>query len=125
MATPDSPKQGDRTKERRTEARQLSEVYHSAEFRIDTSGYLFQTRIRNVSPRGMCLLLRQDSRVIDKIEAGKVLEVKYYSTDSSRPPETRQTRIVHVTRETQGKFKDHVLVGLCIADEPEPRPTSS
>lgn len=117
MTPSDHPGPGERERERRAEARQPLEDYHSAEFRIDPSGYLFQTRIWNVSARGMCLLLRQDSRVIGKLEVGKELEVNYYPTDASRPPETRRTRIVHITRETQGKFEDHVLVGLCITGE--------
>jgi len=125
MTTSDDPGQGERAAERRAEARQPTEDYHSAEFRIDPSGYLFQTRIWNFSYRGMCLLLREDSRVIGKLEVGRELEVNYYPTDASRPPETRRTRIVHITRETQGKFKDHVLVGLCLADEPAPSPSSS
>ena len=125
MTTSDDPGQGERAAERRAEARQPSEDYHSAEFRIDPSGYLFQTRIWNFSSRGMCLLLREDSRVIEKLAVGKELEVNYYPTDASRPPETRQTRIVHITREAEGKFKDHVLVGLHIMDEPEPPPPSS
>ncbi len=100
--------------ERRAEARSAPETYHSAEFRIDATGCLFQSRIWNVSARGMCLLARADSEVLENLEIGKQMEVKYYPQDPSRPPETRRTRIAHVTRESEGKFKNHVLIGLQI-----------
>jgi hypothetical protein len=108
-----------RTAERRREPRRPPDTYTSAEFRMNTAKCLFQSRVWNFSSRGMCLLLREDSSVLEDLEIGKVMEVKYYPADLSRPPETRRTRIAHITRESEGKFKNHFLIGLRIVDEPE------
>jgi hypothetical protein len=104
------------TAEKRCEPRRPPETYTSAEFRMNTVKCLFQSRVWNFSSQGMCLLLKEDSSVLESLEIGKELEVKYYPADSSRPPETRKTRIAHITRESEGKFKNHFLIGLRIVE---------
>jgi hypothetical protein len=113
----DNVDQTNRVAERRSEARTSPEQYHSAEFRLKTSSCLFQSKIWNVSARGMCLLVKEDSEVLENLEVGKVLEVTYYPQDLSQPTETRMTRIAHITRESQGRFKNHALIGLLITGE--------
>jgi hypothetical protein len=106
-----------RMDEKRSEARNSPEKYHSAEFRLDASSCLYQSKIWNVSSKGMCLLVREDSEVLGNLEVGKVLEVKYYPNDLSQPAETLKTKIAHVTRESQGRFKNHFLIGLLIVSD--------
>ena len=105
--------------EKRREPRTRPATYTSAEFRMNTVQCLFQSRVWNFSSQGMCLLLKEDSNALESLEIGKELEVKYYPSDRSRPPETRKTRIAHITRESEGKFKDHFLIGLRIVEEAE------
>lgn len=105
--------------EKRREPRTCPATYTSAEFRINTVQCLFQSRVWNFSSQGMCLLLKEDSSALESLEIGKEIEVTYYPADRSRPPETRKTRIAHITRENGGKFKDHFLIGLRIVEEAE------
>ncbi len=111
--------------ERRREPRNRPETYTSAEFQIDTAQCRFQARVWNFSSHGMCLLLKEDSSALESLEIDKELEVKYYPADLSRPPEVRKTRIAHITQESEGKFKNHFLIGLRIVEKPENIPTTA
>jgi hypothetical protein len=100
--------------EKRSEPRTELENYHSVEFRVSELGSLYQFKIWNMSSRGLCLLVREDSEILKDIEVGSVLDMKYYTTDFSQPPEELKTQIKHITREPEGRFKGHFLVGLQI-----------
>ncbi|MCK4485159.1 MAG: hypothetical protein KAU38_00170 [Desulfobacterales bacterium] len=40
-----------------------------------------------------------------------------YPTDSSSPPEYLKTQIKHITKDEQGQFKGHSLVGLLVLEK--------
>ena len=101
-------------KERRFELRTKPEKYHSVEFKIPESNCLYQFKIWNVSSKGSCLLVRDDSDVLKKIEVGDVFDMKFYPADLFQPPEMLKTKIIHMNPENQGRFKGHYLVGLLI-----------
>lgn len=100
--------------EKRSEPRQELEQYHSVEFKVTEQGYLYQFKIWNVSDRGMCLLVRDDSEILNDIAVGDILDMKYYTTDFSRPAQKLKTQIKHITKEDHGRFKGHHLLGLHI-----------
>ena len=103
--------------EKRSEPRTELEEYHSVEFKIPDLGSLYQFKVWNISSKGMCLLVREDSDVVKHIEVGNVMDMKCYRTDFSLPPENLKIRIKHITKEDLGRFKGHYLVGLLILEE--------
>ncbi len=105
--------------EKRSEPRTESEKYHSVEFKETESGHLYQFKIWNMSSKGMCLVIREDSAILNDLEVGKVLNMKYHTTDFSLPPEELKTEIKHITKEDQGRYKGHHLVGLLILENQE------
>lgn len=105
--------------EKRSEPRTELEKYHSVEFKETESGHLYQFKIWNMSSKGMCLVVREDSAILNDLEVGKVLNMKYHTTDFSLPPEELKTEIKHITKEDQGRYKGHHLVGLLILENQE------
>lgn len=105
--------------EKRSEPRTELEKYHSVEFKVQEQGNLYQFKIWNLSAKGMCLLVRDDSEILSDLEVGRVLDMKYYTTDFSQPAEALKTEIKHITKEEEGRFKGHVLVGLLVLDDPK------
>lgn len=99
---------------RRSEPRKPVDQYHSVELTFSPNRIIYQFRIWNISQKGMCILLKEDSALLDHIHVGDVLEMKYYPTEESRPTEFFRTKIQHITKEDQGRFKGHYLVGLFI-----------
>jgi len=103
---------------RRSEPRSLTDQYHCVEFQIYSIGSFYQFKIWDISNKGLCILVKENSAVLNHIKVDDVIEMKYYPTESSGVIEDIKTKIRHITKSEQGRFKGHYLVGLSILDEP-------
>ena len=103
--------------EKRSEPRTELEKYHSVEFHLADLDFIYQFKIWNMSSKGMCLLVREDSDVLKHLKVGNVLDMKCYTTDISLPPENLKIQIKHITQDEQGRFKGHYLVGLLVLEK--------
>ena len=100
----------------RSEERKIADQYHSVEFMIKDLGSYYQAKIRDISSRGLCVLVREDSNVIEHLRVGDILDMRYYPSQPRRPVDEWRTEIRHITKDEQGRFKHHYLVGLSIFD---------
>ena len=101
-------------KERRSEPRSIIDQYYSVEFSIRECPFTYQFKIWDISPRGICALVKEDSDLLNYLKVGDILNLKYYTTDSSKPIEFLKTEIRHITKDDTGRFKSLYLVGLSI-----------
>ena len=62
-------------------------------------------------------MVKKDSDLLEHLKVGNILNIKYYPTDSSCPTEYLKTQIKHITKDKQGRFRNHVLVGLFILEK--------
>jgi len=76
--------------------------------------------VRDVSPSGIGILVNESSAVLDHLEVGNVLEMKYNPMNSSDLPEYLKTEIKHITKIEQGQYKGHYLIGMLILEREEP-----
>jgi len=106
----------DNSMERRSEPGSIRNQYYSVEFSLKKTIFLYQFKIRNISPEGICVLVREDSDLLNYIKAGDILDLKYYKTDSSQSAELK-TEIRHITENDTGRFKGLYLVGLSILED--------
>ena len=104
----------DNLKERRSELRSIIDQYYSVEFALSGCSFVYQFRIWNISSKGICVLVKEDSDLLNHLKVGDILNLKYYTTDSSKPIEFLKTEIKHITKDEQGRFKGVYLVGLSI-----------
>jgi len=102
--------------ERKSEHRTQVHQYYSVEFSIHGLDIPYQFKIWNMPSTPMCVLVREDSAILPRLNVGDTLNMKYYSTDSVYPSDYLQTAIIHVTKNDQGRFKGHYLVGLEIQE---------
>jgi CRISPR/Cas system-associated endonuclease Cas1 len=102
------------SEERRSEPRKITDKYFSVEFPVKELSSVYQFKIWDLSTKGMCVLVREDSNVLQYLKVGDTLEMKYYPTESLSPVEYLKTEIKHISRDPQGRFKKHYLVGLAI-----------
>lgn len=105
--------------ERRSEPREKPDQYHSAEFSFADRDVTYQFRIWNTASSSMCVVIKENSEVLALLRVGDTVNVKYYSPDSVHPSEGLATVIRHVTKNDQGRFKGHYLVGLEILPQKE------
>jgi hypothetical protein len=111
----------DRFEEKRSEPRRIIDQYHSVEFSISECAFIYQYKIWDISTKGLCVLVREDSDLLNHIKVGEILDLKYYSTDTLRPIEYLKTEIKHITKSDEGRFKDLYLVGLSILEDQDSR----
>ncbi len=98
--------------ERRSEPRHSPEEYHCVEFSLDDLAIPYQFKIWNIASKSMCLLVRQDSDILRRIKVGDTVNMKYYSGCSWSSGEYKPTAIRHITKNDEGPFKGHYLVGI-------------
>ena len=103
--------------EKRYEPRIEADQHDSVELSIHDPGLIYRFRIWNLSSRGMCIVVKKDSDLLKHLKVGNILNVKYYPTDSSCRTECMKTQIKHLTKDKQGRFRNHVLVGLFILEK--------
>ena len=88
--------------------------YYSVEFTIDEIVPLYQFRLRNNENMALFVIVKEDSEILNRLEVGRILKMKYYNTDVSCPPEVLQTQIINIRNDKEGRFSGHCMVGLSI-----------
>jgi hypothetical protein len=98
--------------EKRTETRQTLEKMKSVELKLPNLPiYVF--RLKDKSPNGICFLVKADSNILNHIQEGQILDLKYHTEDTTNPSEVFASEIKHITKMDN---KDHQLVGLMILE---------
>jgi hypothetical protein len=101
-------------KERRSEPRSIIDQYYSVEFSIRECPFAYQFKIWDISRKGICVLVKEDSDLLNYLKVGEILNLKYYTTDAAKPIEFIKTKIRHITKDETGHFKGLFLIGLSI-----------
>ena len=102
--------------DRRAENRTTNDRYASVQISKQELETDYQFKIRNISQKGMCILVREDSHVMQHLHVGDILDMKFYPLNASDPVEDAKTEIIHILKDEQGRFKGHFLVGLAILE---------
>jgi hypothetical protein len=102
--------------DRRVEPRIEADEVHTVELACSGLPFTYKFKIWNLSSRGTCIVVRDDSAVLKQIRVGDVLEMKYYTADTPNLPECLGTEIKHISKDEGGRFKNHTLVGLQIRE---------
>ena len=90
--------------------------YYSVEFPVKGFDFQYQFKIRRVGSRPMCILVREDSNILKKLKVGNIMTMRYLPIDGACPCESFETAITDITKNGEGRFKGHYLVGLKITD---------
>ena len=103
--------------ERRSEARSLAEKYYSVQFTAKGLSSFYQFKLWNISASGLCILVKEDSEILPHLKIHDVIEMTYYLADGQGANEMLQTQIKHITKNEDGRFQGHYLIGLSILDK--------
>ena len=87
-------------------------LYHSVQFAKKGFDMIYQFRVRNMPAKGMCILVREDSKLIGHLNEGDILDVTYYAEEEANPFEISKTKITNIAKDERGRFEGHYLVGL-------------
>jgi hypothetical protein len=61
-------------------------------------------------------LINEDSDVIQHIQVGDVIHMKYYVSEAVGTTQEFETEIRYVAKQESGRFKGHYFVGLLILE---------
>ena len=103
--------------ERKTEPIEHANPYYSVELSINGLEISYQFKIWNTASTPMCVLVKEDSNILPRLKVGDTLHMKYYPTGPVYSPECLETEIRHITKNDQGRFRGHYLVGLEILED--------
>jgi len=106
--------------EKRSEPRKIADKYYSVEFSIQDLDFSYQFKIWNISSKGICVMVKEDSDLLNHVKVGQVLDLKYSTTDASDPVENLKTEIKHISKDEEGRFKGLYLIGLSILESKNP-----
>jgi hypothetical protein len=107
-------------KERRAEPRTEVDKYYSVELSVPGTEFVYQFKIWNLSEQGLCVVVKDDSDLLKHLTVGSVLEMQYYPVDVESPTVRIKTEIKHITKQEEGRFSGHVLVGLLVLEKKSP-----
>lgn len=113
----DHAKHGNATEQRDAPRKYLNK-FHSVELFITGLPYSYQFKLRDRSEAGMCVLVQENSEIMNHLHQGDVLEIKYCPNDKADPAVKLSTRIMHITKPATGNSTRHFYVGLMVVDSP-------
>ena len=87
--------------------------FYSVEFKVSGLPYLFQFKIWNTPTKQMFIVVKASSDILKRIKEGDIFKMKYYNFVSTYPI-ILKTEIDYITKEKEGRFKNHYLVGIKI-----------
>ena len=100
-------------KEKRSELRHDAKDYYHAEIRL-VGVPVYEVKLKNLSSKGACFLVKENSSLLNYLTVGQSLMVKYYLEDRSESNAIHAAKIRHVTEVRQGRFNGHYCAGLSI-----------
>jgi hypothetical protein len=89
--------------------------YHSVEFSIKGIEIPYQFKIWNTTNMSMCVLVKEDSAILPRLNVGDTLDMRFYSGECTYPTNSLKTTIRNISRD-QGRFRGHYLVALEILE---------
>lgn len=104
--------------ERRSTTRRVVERFYSVELKIRDLLVVYHCKLRDVSARGLCILVREASPIAGALKPGDQLTMRFFPADGRSAPVPLITRIAHVTPQSRGRYRGHCLVGLEILSDP-------
>ena len=88
----------------------------SVEFIPGNNEIPYQFKLKDFSSKGLGILVRKDSKVLEHLKAGDILTMKYHPREAPGNPVPRQTEIRHISEPEPGKHEGHMLVGLVVVN---------
>ena len=98
---------------RRFLKRLTPDQFYSVEFKVSGLPYLFQFKIWTTPAKKMFIMVKESSDILKRLKEGDIFDMNYYNS-VSKYPITQKTKIDSITKEKDGRYKNHYLVKLKI-----------
>lgn len=99
----------------RSESRNVLNKYYSVQFHLNGMGAAYLFKLRDIPLNGLCILVKEDSQVLEELEVGDILNMGYNPPESPDSPKLLKTRVT--SKSAYDYFSGHSLVGLSILEQ--------
>ena len=86
---------------------------HGAEIKL-IGVPLFQFKLKDISDNGASILVKEDSAMINHLEVGQSLKIKFHLSSRADLNGYFESKIKHITKIVAQRYKGHYLVGVQI-----------
>ena len=100
--------------EKRSEPRNMLDQPYSVEIDIGRPIPAFQLKLRDISGHGSCILVQEDSSILNHLTVGQELKMKYWTDSRAEPMGYFRVQVIHISKPVEEQFKKHYLIGLII-----------
>jgi len=104
----------DNSTARISESRNMLKKYYSVQFHLNDIDETYLFKLRDIPLNGLCILVKADSPVLNKLKIGDILTMEYNPPESSDSPKLLKTQVA--SKISYHRFAGHSLVGLSIMD---------
>ena len=97
-----------------SESRNMLKKYYSVQFYLKGIDEAYLFKLRDIPLNGLCILVKENSPVLNKLKIGDILNMEYHSPESSDSPKLLKTQVASKT--SYDRSTGHSLVRLSIID---------
>jgi hypothetical protein len=97
-----------------SESKSILKKYYSVQFHLNGMDEAYLFKLRNIPSKGLCILVKEDSPVLNKLKIGDILNMEYNPPESSDSPKLLKTQVA--SKISYHRSTGHSLVGLSIID---------
>ena len=97
--------------EKRSEVRYKAKRCYHAEIRL-VGVPVYEVKLKDLSSKGSCILIKEDSLLINHLKTGQNVKVQYYLEDRNKPGKIFEATVKYIRMVMEGQYKGHYLVGL-------------
>jgi len=99
------------------ESKSILNAFYSVQFSINDNEPLYLFKLRNSTLNGLCILIKENSSVLNYLKVGDVLSMEYNPHEWSVPTKLLKTRIT--SKNPHDSLAGHSLIELSILDKPD------
>jgi hypothetical protein len=103
-----------KSKESKSESRDILNKYYSVQFTVNDSGPAYLFKLRDISSNGICILVKEDSSVLNQLQVGDILNMEYNQPESLNSSRSLKTQIT--SKYPHYHIAGHILVELSIVE---------
>lgn len=88
--------------------------FYRAELRLNRNDFFYLVKLKKINGSEACFFIKQDSVILDKIETGKVLTMKYWTGGAKRIVNCINCKVKNIEKQNQELLNGHYLVHISI-----------
>ena len=95
--------------------------FYRAELKLSEFDLIYQIRLNDINAHEACFFVKQDSFIFDKLKAGKVLEMSYWTGGNVKATKLVKARVKNIKKQNQEILNGRYLVQLSIPKREQPQ----